>query len=102
MSPKLSESNIKQRLKSVRGWRVARGQLKKKYLLEDFVKAMRFVNKVGKLAEEAGHHPDIAINYNQVTLTLSTHSQGGITEADFSLASGIEGVAPKARRTRKG
>ena len=45
-------------------------------MLRDFVKALRFVNRVGRMAEEAAHHPDIAISWNRVTLTLSTHSEG--------------------------
>ena len=98
MSPALSAEQIKLRLRSMRGWRVARGQLKKKYVLGDFVKALRFVNKVGRLAEEQAHHPDITINYNQVTLTLSTHDEGGIGDKDFRLAAAVEEVAPKAGR----
>ena len=102
MAPRLSDAEVKSRLKSALGWRTARGQLKKKYVLGDFVKALRFVNKVGRLAEEAAHHPDVAISYNQVTLTLSTHSEGGITDADFSLAGKIEAAAPRAgKRTRQ-
>jgi len=52
------------------------------------------VNKIGDLAEEADHHPDILIRYNRVTLFLSTHSAGGITETDFQLAEQIDEAAP--------
>jgi 4a-hydroxytetrahydrobiopterin dehydratase len=51
---------------------------------------MAFVNKVAILAEKADHHPDISINYNKVTLSLSTHSQGGVTDNDFNLAKRID------------
>ena len=53
---------------------------------------MAFVNQVAELAESADHHPDILINYKRVTLTLSTHSAGGLTEKDFDLASQIEKI----------
>jgi 4a-hydroxytetrahydrobiopterin dehydratase len=59
----------------------------------DFVDALAFVNAVGRLAEEADHHPDIEIRWDTVTLRLSTHSQGGITEADMALAHAIDELA---------
>jgi len=52
----------------------------------DFVAAMRFVNRVARLAEAANHHPDIAINYHRVRLALTTHDEGGLTMKDFKLA----------------
>jgi 4a-hydroxytetrahydrobiopterin dehydratase len=58
----------------------------------DFADALRYVNAVGYLAERAGHHPDISIAWNEVTLTLSTHSAGGLTFADFALAREIDGL----------
>ena len=58
----------------------------------DFRQALEFVNRVGELAEAANHHPDIAINWNRVTLTLSTHSAGGLTAADFALARQISAL----------
>jgi len=54
---------------------------------------MFFVNAVAALAEKAGHHPDVSINYNRVTLSLSTHDAGGITGKDFDLARRIEAIA---------
>ncbi len=64
----------------------------------DFADALAYVNRVGALAEEAGHHPDVDIRWNEVTLRLSTHSAGGITQADLDLAGTIdelaEGTAP--------
>lgn len=59
----------------------------------DFAEALAFVNEVGRLAEEADHHPDIDIRWNSVTLRLSTHSAGGITEADLALAQSIDEFA---------
>jgi 4a-hydroxytetrahydrobiopterin dehydratase len=57
---------------------------------EDFAEAMAFVDGVARLAEAANHHPDIAISWNKVTLTLSTHSEGGITQKDLDLARQID------------
>ncbi len=60
----------------------------------DFVTAVAFVDRVAAAAEEAGHHPDILIHgYKHVRLTLSTHSEGGLTAADFALAQRIDGLA---------
>lgn len=61
---------------------------------EDFGHAMMFVNAVAQMAEAANHHPDIEIRWNEVTLRLSTHSAGGITQADIEMAAGIEGLEP--------
>ncbi|MCU1495142.1 MAG: transcriptional coactivator/pterin dehydratase [Acidimicrobiaceae bacterium] len=58
----------------------------------DFGDALRYVNEVGALAEAAGHHPDVDIRWNTVTLRLSTHSLGGITDADISLATKIDAL----------
>ncbi len=60
---------------------------------KDFKEALTFVNKVGALAESEGHHPDIVIHYNKVTLELSTHAVGGLTENDFILATKIDQIA---------
>ena len=86
----LSESEIKERLRDLEGWQLQGKEISKLYAHKDFVDAMAFVNKVAILAEKADHHPDISINYNKVTLSLSTHSQGGVTDNDFNLAKRID------------
>ena len=63
---------------------------------KDFAGALAFVNQVGELAESRNHHPDIAISWNKVTLTLSTHSEGGLTQADLDLAAAIDAIAGPA------
>jgi len=68
------------------GWLVSDGQLTQTVTRKDFRDALLFVNAVGFLAERASHHPDILISWNKVTLTLSTHSEGGLTGKDFALA----------------
>jgi 4a-hydroxytetrahydrobiopterin dehydratase len=72
-------------------WRDADDALVQDYEFPDFAAALAFVNEVAKLAEGVGHHPDIHMHdWNQVTLTLSTHSAGGVTDADRDLASAID------------
>jgi len=90
--PVLSEGEIEERLKSLQGWEMKGGEITKTYNHKDFIDAISFVNKVAILAEKANHHPDILIKYNRVTLTVSTHDEGGITDRDFSLAKTIDGV----------
>ncbi len=68
-------------------WQVAKGhQLEKEYKFPNFVKALAFTNKVGKIAEEQGHHPDIYLTWGKVKLSIWTHSVDGLTENDFVLA----------------
>ncbi len=59
---------------------------------KDFAESMRFVNSVAELAEAANHHPDIDIRWNTVTLHLSTHSEGGVTQADLDMAKKIDAL----------
>ena len=61
--------------------------MRKKYTFKSFLPGIEFVNKIAQAAESAGHHPDITINYNVVGISLSTHSEGGVTQKDFDLAS---------------
>lgn len=77
-------------------WQLAGGQLVKSVSLTDFRRALAYVNDVGRLAEEANHHPDIDIRYNRVTLALVTHSAGGITARDLELARAIDAITPDA------
>ncbi len=88
----LSEAEIQERLKSLTGWEFVGKGIQKRFSLKSFAPAMQFVNKVAELAEAEQHHPDIAINYNLVTLVLSTHSEGGVTTRDIALASKIDSI----------
>lgn len=73
-------------------WEVIDNKLiKRKFKFGNFKLAMEFVNKIAELAENEGHHPDITVNYNKVTLELTTHSIGGLSENDFIMAAKIEG-----------
>ena len=82
----LSEEAITAELSSAPGWERDGSAIKSTVTREDFRDAMLYVGAVAYLAEAANHHPDILIQWNQVTLTLSTHSAGGLTAADFALA----------------
>jgi 4a-hydroxytetrahydrobiopterin dehydratase len=82
----LTDAEISSRLKSLPDWKVESGELTRTFTFKDFVGSLAFVNKVGGLAEEAGHHPDIDIRYNRVRLALVTHDAGGITAKDFEMA----------------
>lgn len=84
--PKLTEAEIKTSLADVPDWSELEGEIQRTYQFADFEEAMRFVNRVADEAERTQHHPDILIRYNKVTLTLSTHDAGGITNKDFDLA----------------
>ena len=94
----LSEVEVQERLADLDGWDLAAGDgqpsIEREFAFADFAAALAFVNRVGELAEAAGHHPDILLHgWNKVRLTLSTHSQAGLTEADFGLAGQIDGLA---------
>jgi 4a-hydroxytetrahydrobiopterin dehydratase len=90
----LAEEEIAQRLAGLHeDWRRSDGEIVREYKLADFAAAIVFVNGVAELAEAANHHPDIAVyGWNKVRLQLSTHSQGGLTEADFALAAQIDAL----------
>lgn len=88
--PLLKSPEIKAALARVPGWSRSGKAIRRTFEFKDFVAAMKFVNKVARLAEKAWHHPDIDIRWNKVTLVLSTHSEGGLTENDFKLAAGID------------
>jgi 4a-hydroxytetrahydrobiopterin dehydratase len=89
----LSKAEIQGKLKKMPGWSHAGEAIQRKYEFKSFMPAISFVNKIAEAAESAGHHPDITINYNKVGIALSTHSEGGITEMDFALASQIDQIA---------
>ena len=88
----LEDKQISENLSGLVGWERAGNEIVKSYKLKDFIASIGFVNKIAIFAEKADHHPDILIQYSSVKITLSTHSEGGITEKDFSLAAAIEGA----------
>lgn len=88
--PALADHEIHSRLVTVPDWQIESGELVRTFLLKDFRASLAFVNKVGDLAEAAGHHPDIDIRYSKVRLALATHDAGGITQKDFDLAAATD------------
>jgi len=86
----LSKNEIHDKLKALPEWSLAGKSIQKRFAFKAFMPAIDFVNRVAGAAEKAGHHPDITINYNQATLALSTHSEGGITQKDFDLAQELD------------
>lgn len=89
---KMSETAVADGLKDLPDWAEISGEIQRTFQFDDFVQSMVFVNKVADAAEAAQHHPDILIRYNKVTLTLSTHDAGGITDKDFSFARTANGL----------
>ena len=81
------------RLQGLEGWERKGDAIEKVFKLDDFQGSVDFVNRITPPAEEMNHHPDLAISWNKVTVTLSTHSEGGLTENDFELASRIDSLA---------
>ena len=88
----LTPEQVDTELATTHGWQASDGELSRVVTRENFRDALLFVNAVGYLAERANHHPDIAISWNKVTLTLSTHSEGGLTGKDFALAREISAL----------
>jgi 4a-hydroxytetrahydrobiopterin dehydratase len=93
--PVLSDAEISAALEAVGGpmWELLGGKLVKTVTCSDFIEALTYVAEVGRLAEDANHHPDIDIRYNKVTLALTTHDSGGITQFDLDLARAIDQVS---------
>ena len=90
---KLNEKQIKERLAAIPGWRREGEQVVRDFKFADFKAAMDFVNKVSDEAEGMDHHPDIFIHdWNEVRLSVMTHSVGGLTEKDFQLSERINAV----------
>ncbi len=89
----LEEDQIQEKL-ATSEWRREDRSIVREWKLADFAQALAFVNRVGEAAEAANHHPDILLHaWNKVRLELSTHSEGGLTEADFELAARIDRLA---------
>ncbi|MEE9194087.1 MAG: 4a-hydroxytetrahydrobiopterin dehydratase [Thermodesulfobacteriota bacterium] len=88
----LNDTEINNKLSGLNGWERAGNEIVKSFKFANFIASIGFVNKIAILSEKADHHPDILIQYSNVKITLSTHSEGGLTEKDFNLAGEIEGA----------
>lgn len=90
---RLSDDEINEALRRLPEWRREGDALVRDLRVDDFAAAIAFVHEVAALAEERNHHPDLLVHgYNQVRVTISTHSEGGITELDVALAGAIDGL----------
>lgn len=89
--PPLRREEIAKLLPELNGWEVVNDHhLKKNYRFANFREALSFVNRVGELAEEQGHHPDISFGWGQAEISIWTHKINGLTESDFILAAKID------------
>lgn len=94
-TPPLGPKEIKEYVSQVGEWEVVGDTaVRRRFTFKNFREAMAFVNRVADIAETEGHHPDIKIVYNRVTIDLTTHAIGGLSENDFIVAAKIDGLAP--------
>jgi 4a-hydroxytetrahydrobiopterin dehydratase len=89
----LSNGEIEERLAGLSSWTLSGGAIEKSFERGDFVGSVEFVRRLVEPAEEMNHHPDVAISWDTVRVTISTHSEGGLSAADFELAAKIDALA---------
>lgn len=90
MTDLLPEDAIDERLGQLEGWRREGDAIVKSFDNEDFVGSVEFVRRITAPAEEMGHHPDLTISWNEVVVSITSHSAGGLTASDFELAARID------------
>jgi 4a-hydroxytetrahydrobiopterin dehydratase len=88
----LSDSDLESNLEKLPEWSVDGKVLRRRFEFSNFAESLAFINKVGVIAEEADHHPDIYFGWGYAEVTLTTHDRGGITDLDFEVASKIDGI----------
>lgn len=89
---RLTDEAIEAAVRELRDWSYTNGALTRRVTFPSFPECIAFVNRVAAIAEQVGHHPDIAIRYATIELTLTTHDAGGVTEKDLDMASRIDGA----------
>jgi 4a-hydroxytetrahydrobiopterin dehydratase len=89
----LEDSEIEQRLGGLDGWERDGDVIRKTFERGDFVGSVRFIDSLVEPAESMGHHPDLEMSWDKVTVSITNHAEGGLTEADFELAQKIDGLA---------
>ena len=90
---RLDDQQIEEKLGGLQGWQRTGDAISKSFELQDFKGSVDFVNSLTPEAEDMNHHPDLEISWNKVTVTITTHSEGGLTDNDFVLARRIDSVA---------
>ncbi|MEM9264729.1 MAG: 4a-hydroxytetrahydrobiopterin dehydratase [Cyanobacteria bacterium P01_F01_bin.13] len=93
MSNVLSPAEIQSNLASLPDWTLEGASIKTILTFKNFIEAIEYINKIVAPAEAAGHHPDLAISYNRVVVSLTTHDVGGLTQRDFTLAQTLSQLA---------
>jgi 4a-hydroxytetrahydrobiopterin dehydratase len=93
---RLNDEEIEQGLAELDGWERNGEAIERTFQLDDFKGSVDFVNRLTPEAEGMNHHPDLAISWNKVTVTITSHSEGGLTQNDFELAKRIATLAPAA------
>ncbi|MFO0855785.1 MAG: 4a-hydroxytetrahydrobiopterin dehydratase [Phycisphaerales bacterium] len=93
--PKFTPQQVDASLKKLKEWSLAGEAIQRTYQFPNFIVAMKFVDTIAQQAEADQHHPDMLIRYNRVTVTLSTHDVGGISDKDFDAAGKYEAVAKR-------
>jgi 4a-hydroxytetrahydrobiopterin dehydratase len=90
----LGKAEVDERLAGLSGWELAGKAIRKSFACGDFVGSVRFLGSLVSPAESMNHHPDLEISWDTVTVTISTHSEGGLTGADFELAEKVDALSP--------
>lgn len=90
----LDKAEIEARLARLPGWELRGEAIARDFRCGDFVGSVRFVESLVEPAEEMGHHPDLEISWDTVTVTITTHSEGGLTANDFELAAKVDALSP--------
>jgi 4a-hydroxytetrahydrobiopterin dehydratase len=90
----LGDAEISEKLAGLNGWERKGEAIVKSFGCGDFVGSVKFVESLVEPAEEMGHHPDLEISWDTVTVTISSHSEGGLTAADFELAGKVDALSP--------
>jgi 4a-hydroxytetrahydrobiopterin dehydratase len=91
--PRLGEEEIDARLGELVGWQREGDAIVKEFELDDFAGSVEFINRLTPVAEEMNHHPDLRVSWNKVVVSITTHSEGGLTGNDFELAKSIDPLA---------
>jgi 4a-hydroxytetrahydrobiopterin dehydratase len=90
---RLDDQQIEEKLGALEGWERGGDAISKQFELDDFKGSVDFVNRLTPEAEDMSHHPDLEISWNKVTVTITTHSEGGLTDNDFELAKRIDAAS---------
>jgi 4a-hydroxytetrahydrobiopterin dehydratase len=89
---KLTPDEVRERIGSLTGWSVEADAIKRRFEFANFAESLEFVNKIGAIAEDADHHPDIKFGWGYAEVATTTHDRGGVTDADLALAEKINSI----------